>query len=364
MKLTGLHLQTYRLPLNRPIPVGRTCLNNTRAGAILTLIDEHGHRAYGDIAPLPGLSAEPLTIAVDEILDRKDFLLTENIPCSFGHLPDKGFQKWVDVLKLSSSARFGLESALMSLSAQRRKVGLADVLYKTYARHIPINALLTGEPEEITDQIPELIKQGFQSFKLKVGGRPIEEDIALVQKVFDTIDGKALLRLDANRAWDLVTAIAFGEAVGPAVEYIEEPCQDPFQSSAFFDKTLIPVAFDETLREYEIGEIKSLEGVEVVIIKPTLTGGLQKSMTIVEEAHVQGLRVIISSCFESRIGLQVLAELAAGVSHGVAAGLGTGMWFQDDLYNGTPLVERGHIMISHQAHEAPALNPQWLETIL
>jgi len=363
MKLSSLHLQMYRLPLSHPIPVGQAKLE-TRAGAVLTLVDDHGHRAYGDIAPLPGLSPEPLTIAVDEITARKDYLLSENVPSNFSHLPDKGFQKWIDALKLSSSARFGLESALIGLIAQRRKVGLADMFYKNYVREIPVNALLDGDAEHILNRIPGLLDQGYQSFKLKLGGRPVDDDIALVHKVNEALDGRALLRLDANRSWDLDTAVAFGEAVGPAIEYIEEPCKEPFQSPVFFNKTLIPVAFDETCREYTIREIKALEGVEIVILKPTVLGGIQSAITLADEAHMQGLRVIISSCFESRVGLKILAELAAGISHGVAAGLGTGEWFRHDLYNGSPLVEHGRIKISHHTPDVPQLDQQWLETIL
>ncbi len=48
-----------------------------------------------------------------------------------------------------------------------------------------------------------------------------------------------------------------------------------------------------------------------VVIKPTLTGSLQKVQQQVAAAHALGLSVVISSSIESSLGLTQLARIAA-----------------------------------------------------
>ena len=52
-------------------------------------------------------------------------------------------------------------------------------------------------------------------------------------------------------------------------------------------------------------------GVRAVVIKPTLTGSLQKVQQQVAAAHALGLSVVISSSIESSLGLTQLARVAA-----------------------------------------------------
>lgn len=48
-----------------------------------------------------------------------------------------------------------------------------------------------------------------------------------------------------------------------------------------------------------------------MVIKPTLTGSLQKVQQQVAAAHALGLSVVISSSIESSLGLTQLARIAA-----------------------------------------------------
>ena len=57
------------------------------------------------------------------------------------------------------------------------------------------------------------------------------------------------LRCDANRAWDLAAAAAFGLAAAPArLQYVEEPVADPAADlAAFHSATGLPTALDESV---------------------------------------------------------------------------------------------------------------------
>ncbi len=64
-------------------------------------------------------------------------------------------------------------------------------------------------------------------------------------------------------------------------------------------------------------------GVRAVVIKPTLTGSLQKVQQQVAAAHALGLSVVISSSIESSLGLTQLARVAAWLTPQTIPGLDT-----------------------------------------
>lgn len=68
---------------------------------------------------------------------------------------------------------------------------------------------------------------------------------------------------------------------------------------------------DESLREADF-TFEAEEGVRAVVIKPTLTGSLDKVREQVAAAHALGLTAVISSSIESSLGLTQLARIAAG----------------------------------------------------
>ena len=60
-----------------------------------------------------------------------------------------------------------------------------------------------------------------------------------------------------------------------------------------------------------------------MVIKPTLTGSLQKVRQQVAQAHALGLTAVISSSIESSLGLTQLARIAAWLTPQTLPGLDT-----------------------------------------
>ena len=134
------------------------------------------------------------------------------------------------------------------------------------------------------------------------------------------------LRLDANRAWTPLKAQQFAKYVNPAyrqrIAFLEEPCKTREDSRAFSRETGIAIAWDESLREADFRFVAE-PGVRAVVIKPTLTGSLQKVQQQVAAAHALGLSVVISSSIESSLGLTQLARVAAWLTPQTIPGLDT-----------------------------------------
>ncbi|MBZ0165434.1 MAG: o-succinylbenzoate synthase, partial [Candidatus Omnitrophica bacterium] len=286
MNIQSVRLYSFELKLKRPIVVrGRNLA--VRQGYIVEL-QAGPILGYGEISPLEGFSPESLDEVQQQIKQLRHFLLSDPIPDNVEFLEGR-FQDWLGNFALHPSVACGLEMAVLNLMANSRNLTLKELLAETSHSHIPINGLLQGEPALILEQARQMVAEGFTALKLKVG-TSLEADIKLVRAVSEAIGGKALLHLDANRSWSLEEAIYFGTQVGLAsVDYIEEPLSTYEEIPEFFRQTTIPVALDETLADVSFKDIKSLDGVDVLVLKPSRIGGIEKTWCLIREAKAQGI---------------------------------------------------------------------------
>lgn len=174
--------------------------------------------------------------------------------------------------------------------------------------------------------------------KLKVGrgARDIER-IARLRSALPTTE----LRLDANRALDVEAAYRLHEACRDFdVAYFEEPCAT-LADLAELARRGVKLALDESLldavressdavREGSLERLEAFPTPEAFIVKPSLLGpsGLQE---IVELAQRRGVPCIVSSTFESRLGREALAAVAARIAPAAIHGLGTADFFAEDF---------------------------------
>ncbi len=306
MRFHCARIYRYSLPLVTPVNWGGV-EHTTREGALLYLEDEEGLGAWGEAAPLPGFSRETLDTAIADLL----------CIVSAGDEP-------VEYDSLSPSAIFAHASARL-----QQKISYTDVI------SIPQNALLSGTSDAILNRTEEATAQGFDVFKLKVGTRNLNDEIALVSEVRDVIGSKAQLRLDANRAWDLRQAREACTALSDFnVAYIEEPVQNTKDLIALFDATDMPYALDETVQEagWNPGLATALQDVFTnashFIWKPSFvsTASMSKLVNTFPDSPV-----VLSAAFESGVGLAAVARCAGLFDNSLAAGLDTYSWLAEDV---------------------------------
>lgn len=353
MNINNIKVFQYDLDLERSLFVkGQEML--TRSGCLLEL-SSGDSVGYGEVAPLPGFSDETLSDAIDQVTRLSHFLKADPLPENLEELSGQ-FDEWLGNLSLYPSVAFGVEMAVLNLMANRDQVTLSELLSETNHTHIPINGLLQGNKMLIEEQAAQLVAAGFTAIKLKVG-TDIDKDIERVRCVSQALNGKALLHLDANQAWTLDEAIHFGNEVGLAtVDYIEEPLKDYKDVPEFFHQTTIPVALDETVRVIDFQEIKKIEGVDVLVLKPSVIGGIEKTWRIVRDAKGQGISTLISSIFESSVGLLCLANLAGCSFRNNAAGLDTAKWLKNDLLLESLDIQRGRMEVAGRLIRKDSIN--------
>ena len=166
---------------------------------------------------------------------------------------------------------------------------------------------------------------GYEAVKLKVGNRPVQEDVALVRSMKEALGGGVALRLDANRAWTLDEALEFARGIeGARVEYLEEPLSDPADLETFTRDCGVPVALDESLVGMAPEFLEEQRYAAAVVMKPSFLGGISRMLRLAEGAASLGLRPVVSSAYETGVGTAALVALAAGLGGGeIPAGLDT-----------------------------------------
>ncbi|MCZ9147513.1 o-succinylbenzoate synthase [Escherichia albertii] len=287
--------QVYRwqIPMDAGV-VLRDRRLKTRDGLYVCLRD--GEReGWGEISPLPGFSQESWEEAQSVLLTWVNGWLAGD--CALPEMP---------------SVAFGVSCALAEL---------ADALPQ--AANYRAAPLCNGDPDDLILKLADM--PGEKVAKVKMGLYEAVRDGMVVNLLLEAIPDLHL-RLDANRAWTPLKGQQFAKYVNPdyrdRIAFLEEPCKTRDDSRAFARETGIAIAWDESLREPDF-TFAAEEGVRAVVIKPTLTGSLDKVCEQVQAAHALGLTAVISSSIESSLGLTQLARIAAWLTPDTIPGLDT-----------------------------------------
>lgn len=295
-------LYRYQLPLNAGVILRHRPLRQ-REGLILCLT-ENEKAGWGEIAPLPYFSRESLNEAEKQVRSWLALWLKQR-----GNMAqnDRLFQ----LDNLFPSVAFGVSCALAELNHTLSEQGE----YRT-------TPLCYGDPDELYDRLQ---KNGEHIAKMKVGIHSPSQDGLLAERFLHAIP-ELQLRLDANRMWSAEHAKEFARQIAPEnrkrIQFIEEPCQTPTLSRQFAQEHRIAIAWDETVREPNFS-VEKQPYLTAIVLKPTLIGSISHCVSLINQAHRQGMLAVISSSIESSLGLTQLARLAYQYTPNTLSGLDT-----------------------------------------
>lgn len=277
-----------------------------RSGILVQITDKIGSNGWGDIAPLPKWSKETLDEAFCQLNKKKNEIHAVDWTAT-------NCLKELAKLALLPSVSFGLESALLSI--------LAPIQACTVAA----SALLMGSVKEILEQAQCRKAEGFISAKLKVSNLRFEEAYQVIKELKD----KFRLRVDVNRAWDTEESIRFfSQFAKDAFDYVEEPFKNPYDLIKFEH----PLAIDESYPEnLSLAQMSKLPNLKALIYKPTIQGGVLGCLPLHEWTSERGIDLVLSSSFESDIGLACVALIAHRLSLLSPVGIGTYHFMKEHL---------------------------------
>jgi O-succinylbenzoate synthase len=340
IKIVAVNLYNVSCGLRKPF-TSRGVVTSQRHSILVQFIGDNGEMGFGEASPLEGFSPESLKKARHQMSLLAKEWKNRNVPCKGEELVlflRSAFDRTVN----ASSVIFAFESAAITMVARFKNVAPCEILHAGSTRSVPSAGLLQGSVSEVVDEARLLKSRGYSVFKLKVGSRNIPLDVQKVEETKLAIGPQGRLRLDADRSWHFDEALLFAQNIGKnQIEFIEDPCLSQDQWNRFVRLSDIPVAADEFLSGTDNLSRKNMETIPYLIIKPTVCGGVIAALQLMKKAAQNGQKVIISSSFESGVGLRMLANL--GCLSGQAAGLGTSEWLQQDILS-QPLVASGGII--------------------
>jgi o-succinylbenzoate synthase len=168
---------------------------------------------------------------------------------------------------------------------------------------------------------------GCRTAKVKVADHPgsLPDDLARVEAVRDALGPGGAVRVDANGAWDVDTAVRAVRELDRAaggLEYVEQPCRTVDELAAVRRRVDVRVAADESIRRADDPLRVALAGAaDVAVLKCTPLGGVRRALQV---AATAGLPCVVSSALETSIGLAAGLALAGALPElPFACGLGT-----------------------------------------
>lgn len=276
------------LPLRSSIPVGTTRWHE-RPVVLLRGEDTQGHVAWGEAAPLDGYGPDSLNEVVAALQMSNPASVPPSLACAIG------------------TVRLGMEAARAS---------------EAFGFHLgPVQTDIL-RPAVLGTAVDTSNETG--PIKLKVSGSSLEEAdrLASVMKAHPM----TTVRLDANGQLTPDGTRQLLDHLGDLtsrIEFFEEPFPGCFESDHRGDFP-VPLAIDESL------QADNWRHADVCVIKPSLMGDPSDTWDFAQRVHGTGRRVVVSSAFESAVGMTMVTWLAARLGD-AAPGLGTYRFMAEDL---------------------------------
>ncbi|WP_033295323.1 o-succinylbenzoate synthase [Amycolatopsis jejuensis] len=221
----------------------------------------------------------------------------------------------------------------------------------------------------------ELVRtSGCRTAKVKVADKraTLAEDCARVEAVRDALGPSGAIRVDANAAWDVNTAVKalreLDRAAG-GLEYAEQPCPTIDDLAAVRRRVSVRIAADESIRRAEDPLKVAVAGAaDIAVLKVAPLGGVRRALEVAEAC---GLPCVVSSAVETSVGLAAGLALAGALPElDFACGLGTMSLLRGDVCTTTLSPVDGYLPVLPQAPEpdaypefaaAPAIAAAWLD---
>jgi L-alanine-DL-glutamate epimerase-like enolase superfamily enzyme len=225
---------------------------------------------------------------------------------------------------------------------------------------VGVNATIPSlGPAASAEAARQALQAGFTTLKLKAGAeRETEVLVERVRVVRAAIGPDVRLRLDVNGAWDLETATERLEAIGRfGLEYVEQPLAgfDAAELAELRRRIRVPIAADESVTSVRTArELIEAGAVDVLVVKLARVGGPAAAAEIAALAAERDVPVVVSTLFETGIGIAAGLAAAAALpavggawvgrtpDHGLAT---SGVLEHDLLVEGLP-VEDGRMRVS------------------
>ncbi|QKJ88399.1 L-rhamnonate dehydratase [Paramixta manurensis] len=199
---------------------------------------------------------------------------------------------------IAISALSGIDIALWDIFGKEANKPIAELLGGDLAQ--PIGAYASSfyySPHDDMAQIERdaesALAEGFEAFKMKVGGLSLAADRQRVARVREWIGPQAALAVDANRAYTLQEATAFAQSIADEqIAWFEEPVLPDDYAAYAALRSRIPMKIAGGESEYTRFGFRAFLNADCVdIVQPDVAacGGISEALNIAALASAWGV---------------------------------------------------------------------------
>lgn len=205
-------------------------------------------------------------------------------------------------------AKCAIETALLDAQGKRLGLPVSELVGGRRVDALPVLwTLASGDTSRDIAEAEQMLGMGrHNAFKLKIGKRPLAQDVAHVGAIKAALGDRASVRVDVNMAWDEATArrgLAMLADVG--CDLVEQPIirHNRDGMARLVALGLIPVMADESLT----GPASAMDfarsaAADVFAVKIEQSGGLDAARAVAQIGHAAGIALYGGTMLEGAIG--------------------------------------------------------------
>lgn len=277
----------------------------TQSSVIVKIYTEGGILGLGEAATIGGLSYGPespegMQLTIDQYI--APLLIGQSIG-SIKALKVRMAQN----IRGNYFAKNAVETALFDIQGKILNVPISTLLGGKVQDHLSVLwVLASGDTEKDIIEAKEMIASGrHKDFKLKIGRRPVKEDVAHVIAIKEALGEESMVTVDVNQAWSEAEAIVGMQLLQDAgIDLVEQPLvQHEIAAQARLSERFnIPILADESVGlPYEGFNIAKIAGARAFALKTAKSGGVIGVLALAEVAQAAGIGLYGGTMLEGSI---------------------------------------------------------------
>jgi L-alanine-DL-glutamate epimerase-like enolase superfamily enzyme len=247
VKITQVHVYSHQLPVKN----GPYTMANAKVWSLDTtlvkLVADNGLVGWGETCPVGPTYQPHHALGARAALAEMASGLLGAIP-----LHPLALRRRMDgLLNGHRYAKAAVDIAAYDLMGKHFGVRVADLLGGAATERVPsYYATGVGEPDEIARVAAEKVAEGYPRLQIKIGGRPVEVDIAVIRKVWERVGGSGVrLAADGNRGLTTRDALRLSRECPDIPFIMEQPCNTMDEISAIRGQLHHAVYLDENTED-------------------------------------------------------------------------------------------------------------------
>ena len=349
MRIVEVHIYQKDLPVvGGPYTMARTKVD-ALSSTIVRLVSDSGLAGWGETCPVGPVYQPQHALGARAALEQMaPSLIGEPV------LTPLTLRRTMDgLLNGHNYAKAAIDIAQMDLIGKHYGARVCDLLGGAAVEAVPSYfATGVGEPDAIAEIALEKAREGYPRLQIKVGGRPIEIDIATIRRVWETVGTSVRLAVDANRGWTTRDALRVSRECPDIPFVMEQPCNTIDEIATIRGQLHHAVYLDESTEDLSaVLRAISLGVCDGFGLKVTRLGGLNPMATVRDISAARSMPHSVDDSWGGDIIAAACVHLGSTVEPRLLEGVWLAAPYIDGHYdseNGIR-IEAGHIAVPKRA---------------